>query len=198
MGPLQEISALLVQTFGTLYLLIVMLRFLLQLARADFYNPISQFAVKATNPILIPMRRVIPGVFGIDLASLLLALTIQFIVIEALAMIFGHSFLNPLSVLVWSVIGLLALTVDIFFWGLLIMIVSSWLAPQSSNPALLLIRQLIEPAMAPFRKLLPDMGGIDISPIFAFLAINIIQILINHLANAVGMGAGVRQLVIGI
>lgn len=198
MGPLQEIGTLIIQTLGSLYLLIIMLRFLLQLARADFYNPVSQFAVKATNPLLIPIRRVIPGVFGIDLASLILALFLQFVVIELCAIIIGYSFINPLHVILWATIGVLSLTANIYFWCLLVMVISSWVAPQSTNPALMLVRQLVEPVMEPFRKIMPDMGGIDISPIFAFLVLNVIQVLIKHLAAAAGMSAAVRSLVLGI
>ncbi len=198
MGPMQEIGTLIIQTLGSLYLLVVVLRFLLQLARADFYNPVSQFIVKATNPPLIPMRRVIPGVFGLDLAAIVLALVVQFVVIEASALVLGYAFINPLYVLVWSAIGVLSLTVTVYFWALLIMVITSWVAPHSSNPALMLVRQLVEPLMAPFRKLMPDMGGIDISPIFAFLAINVVQVLLRHLAAAAGMSGAVRNLVMGI
>ncbi|NIB39386.1 YggT family protein [Pseudomaricurvus alkylphenolicus] len=198
MGPLQEIGHLIVQTLGSLYLLIVMLRFLLQLARADFYNPISQFAVKATNPLLIPIRRVVPGIFGIDMSSLVLGLIIQILVFYLSAFIFQVGGANPVNVLVWSLVGLLSLVANIFFWGLLIMVIASWVAPHSQNPALLLVRQLVEPVMAPFRKLIPDMGGIDISPIFAFLALNVVQILIRHLAAATGMGPAVQQMILGI
>lgn len=198
MAPLQEIGTLIVQTLGSLYLLVVMLRFLLQQARADFYNPMSQFIVKATNPPLIPLRRVIPGVMGIDLASILLALVVQFLVIELGALILLGGLINPLIALMWSAVGLLALTANIYFWALLIMVIASWVAPQSSNPALRLVFQLVEPVMAPFRKLLPDMGGIDISPIFAFLALNVVQILIKYLAALAGMGGLAQQLVMGI
>ena len=198
MGPFEEIGTLLIQTIGSLYLFVVILRFLLQLARADFYNPISQFAVKATNPVLIPLRRVVPGVFGIDIASLILGLILQFVVIEVTALIQGFAFINPLSVLVWALIGMFSMIVTIFFWGLLVVVIASWIAPHSSNPALLLVRQLMEPMMAPFRKMLPDMGGIDISPIFAFLVLNVVQVLIKHLATAAGMGPAVRSLVMGI
>ncbi|GAB3111298.1 YggT family protein [Aestuariicella hydrocarbonica] len=198
MAPMQEIGTLIVQTLGSLYLLVVMLRFLLQLARADFYNPISQFIVKATNPLLIPLRRIVPGVMGLDLAALLLALLVQFVILELSALILGYGLINPLYAVMWSAIGILALTANIFFWGLLIMVITSWVAPHSSNPALMLVRQLVEPVMAPFRKLLPDMGGIDISPIFAFLALNVVQVLIKHLAASAGMSGAVSQLVMGI
>ena len=195
MGAMAEIGTYVIQTLGSLYLLIVMLRFLFQVVRADFYNPISQFMVKVTNPLLKPIRRVVPGVFGIDMASVLLALIIQWLAIQATALFLGYGFLNPLQMSSWSGIGLLSLTVNIFFWGMIIMIVVSWVAPQSHNPILLLLRQLVEPVMAPFRRVIPPMGGLDISPIFAFLTLNIINILIAHLADAVYLDT---KLVLGI
>jgi len=198
MGPMQEIGMLVIQTLGSMYLFIVVLRFMLQLARADFYNPISQFAIKATNPVLIPIRRVVPGMFGIDLASIALALIVHYAVIQLSALVLGAGIINPISVLIWALIGLLALTANLFFWGLLIMVICSWVAPQSQHPALMLLRQLVEPIMAPIRKIIPDMGGMDISPIFAFLALNVVQILIKALAQQAGMGGSISQLVIGI
>ncbi len=198
MGPMQEIGTLLIQTLGSLFLIVVLLRFLLQLARADFYNPLSQFVVKATNPLLIPLRRLIPGVMGIDVASLALALLVQLVLIEATALVLGVGFIGLLTVVVWGVIGVLSLVVNIYFWTLVVMVVASWVAPHSRHPALLLVRQLVEPVMAPFRRFLPDLGGIDISPIFAFLAISVVQILLRHLAAAVGLAGGAAQLVVGV
>jgi len=195
---MQEIGMLVIQTLGSMYLFIVVLRFMLQLARADFYNPLSQFAIKATNPVLIPIRRVVPGVFGIDIASVVLALLVHYLVIQLSALVIGAGLINPLTVITWAFIGLLALVANLFFWGLLIMVVSSWIAPQSQHPALSLLRQLLEPLMAPIRKIIPDMGGMDISPIFAFLALNVVQILIKALAQQAGIGGSVSQLVIGI
>ena len=198
MGPLQEIGTLLIQTLGSLFLIVVLLRFLLQLARADFYNPLSQFVVKATNPLLIPLRRAIPGVMGIDVASLVLALLVQLVAIEVTALVVGVGFIGLLTAVIWGVIGVVSLVANIYFWTLLIMVIASWVAPHSMHPALMLVRQLVEPVMAPFRRILPDLGGIDISPIFAFLALNVVQILIRHLAAAVGLGGGAAQLVVGI
>ncbi len=195
MGALAEIGVYLVQTLASLYLLIVMLRFLFQVVRADFYNPISQFVAKATNPLLMPLRRTIPGIMGLDIASLVLALAVQCLAIQALALMLGAGLLNPLHLLVWALIGTLSLVVNIFFWGMIIMIIVSWVAPHSHNPVLMLLQQLVEPAMAPFRKLLPPMGGLDLSPIFAFLALNVVKIVISHLAAASKLPA---QIVLGI
>ncbi|BFM18558.1 YggT family protein [Maricurvus nonylphenolicus] len=197
-GPMVEIGTLIIQTLGSLYLLVVMLRFLFQLVRADFYNPLSQFVVKATNPLLIPLRKVVPGIYGIDVASLILALIVQYIAIQLTAFVFGFGVINPIHVLMWAAVGILSLTANIFFWGLLIMVIASWVAPQSYNPALLLIRQLVEPVCTPFRRLIPPMGGLDISIIFAFLALNVVQILIKYLAGMVGINSQISHLVLGI
>lgn len=198
MGPMVEIGTLIIQTLGSLYLLVVMLRFLFQLVRADFYNPLSQFVVKATNPLLIPLRKVVPGIYGIDVASLILALIVQYVAIQLTAFVFGFGVINPIHVLMWAAVGILSLTANIFFWGLLIMVIASWVAPQSYNPALLLVRQLVEPVCTPFRRLIPPMGGLDISIIFAFLALNVVQILIKYLAGMVGINNQISHLVLGI
>ncbi|MGH1372292.1 MAG: YggT family protein [Cellvibrionaceae bacterium] len=198
MGPLQEIGTLILQTLGSLYLMVVMLRFLLQVARADFYNPMSQFIVKATNPVVIPVRRVVPGVLGVDIASIVIALALLFGLIELSELVIQGQLQNPLLVLFWSLIGCVGLIANIYFYGLIIMVIASWVAPQSSNPALILIHQLIEPVMSPIRKILPDMGGIDISPIFAFLLLKVGFVLIDAAATYFHMSLFSRYLVLGI
>lgn len=194
-NPLVQIAQLLISTLAGLYLTVIVLRFLLQLVRADFYNPVSQFVVKATNPLLLPLRKVIPGVFGLDMASIVLALLFHALVITALALILHNSFVPPLALALWSLVGTLAVTLNVFFWGMIIMIVVSWVAPQSYNPVLLLLRQLVEPLMAPFRKILPPMGGLDLSPILAFLSLGVLDIVVKYLAYQVGLAPA---LVIGI
>lgn len=138
MSTLQQIGILIVSTLGSLYLIIIVLRFLLQLARADFYNPISQFIAKATNPLLLPLRRVIPGVFGLDMASVILAIVFHWVIIEIMAAMLGAFLFNPADALGWAVIGLLSLVLNIYFFALIVMIIASWVAPGSYNPVLML------------------------------------------------------------
>lgn len=195
MGTGGEVVRYLVQALGSLYLLVVLLRLLLQLARADFYNDISQFVVKATNPLLRPMRRAIPSIGRLDTASVVLALLIQVIATALLITVMGFSIPNPLLLVLWGAVGILSLLVKFFFWALIAMIIVSWIAPGSRHPALILLYQLLEPVMAPIRKLLPPMGGLDFSPILMFLLINVIEILINGLARELQLPAG---LVLGI
>lgn len=178
MNGLNTAAIYILQTLGSLYLLIVLLRFVLQLVRADFYNPLSQFAVKATQSLLKPLRRIIPGFGGLDLASLLLAILVQ-LVIMGLTLLLAYGTLgNPLQLLVWAVIGVTSLFLKIFFFALIISVILSWVAPGSYNPGAQLVNQICEPLLAPFRKLLPSLGGLDISPIFAFIAINLIDMLV--------------------
>lgn len=187
MNAINEILVYLVQTLLSLYLVTMLLRFLLQVVRADFYNPISQFIVKVTNPLVIPLRRVIPGLGGIDVSSLLLALLLQLAAIVALLLINGLSPPGVFLLLAWSVLGVLGLLVNIYFFALLAMIILSWVAAGSRHPAIYLLYQITEPVMAPFRKVLPPMGGLDLSPILVFVLINIIQIALRHLAQGVGL-----------
>jgi len=187
MGAMNEIFGYLAQTVLSLYLLAMLLRFLLQLVRADFYNPICQFLVKITNPVVVPARRVVPGIGGIDMASLLLALLLQLAGIVALLLINGLGLPNILLLLVWSALGVVGLLVNIYFFALLAMIILSWIAPGSNQPAVYLLHQITEPVMAPFRKVLPAMGGMDFSPILLFIVINIIQIALRHMAAGVGL-----------
>lgn len=195
MGAATEIFTYLVQTLLSLYLVAMLLRFLLQLVRADFYNPISQFLVKVTNPLVLPLRKVVPGYGGMDVASLLLALLIQALAIVSLLALYGAGFPNVLQIIVWSVLGLIGLLVNIYFFALLAMIILSWVAPGSGHPAIHLLYQITEPVMAPFRKVLPSAGGIDFSPILVFILINVIQIALRHMAASVGLHSA---LVIGL
>ncbi|MDO6805862.1 YggT family protein, partial [Wenyingzhuangia sp. 1_MG-2023] len=96
---------LLVNTIGSMVLLIFLLRFLLQLVRADFYNPISQFILRFSNPLLVPLRRVIPGFGGLDIASLVLTYLAQLLLMVAILMIAGQFMLPWGYLLVWALIG---------------------------------------------------------------------------------------------
>jgi YggT family protein len=187
MGAISEILGYLLQTFLSLYLLAMLLRFLLQMVRADFYNPISQFMVKITNPLVLPARRVIPGAGGYDLATLLLVLVLQMLGITALLLLNNLPIPNLLLLLVWALLGVVGLLVNVYFFALLAMIILSWVAPGSRHPAILLVLQLTEPVMAPVRRLLPPMGGLDLSPIALFILINIVQIALRHAALNVGL-----------
>lgn len=175
MSGLNGAAIFVIQTLGSLYLLIVLLRFILQLVRANFYNPLCQFIVKATQPLLKPLRRVIPSLFGLDMSSLVLAILVQLALMALTLLLTYGTTGNFIQLLIWAIIGVTALFLKIFFFALIISVILSWVAPGSHNPGAELVNQICEPALAPFRRLLPNLGGLDISPIFAFIVIQLLQ-----------------------
>lgn len=181
-----EIGLMIVNTISGLFLFVVVLRFLLQAARADFYNPISQFIVKVTNPLLLPVRKVVPGLGGYDMASLVLAVIVQLVTICATLALIGFWPLPYLNVAIWSLLGTVGIFLDLYFWGLLAIIIISWIAPNNPNPAIELLKQIIEPIMKPIRDRMPDMGGIDLSPIIVILLIRVFETLLRGFAGAAG------------
>lgn len=162
--------------FG-LYILAVLLRFLLQLVRADFYNPLSQFLVKVTNPPLRPLRRIIPGVGGIDFASLVLLLALQMLELFLIGVSVGQQVSLP-ALIVGSVAELINLLLNVYIVGILIQVILSWVNPHSYNPAVSLLYRINEPVLAPARRVIPSISGIDLSPVLALLALQLMKILI--------------------
>lgn len=171
---INDAAIFIIQTLGSLYLLIVLMRFILQLVRANFYNPLCQFVMKATQPLLKPLRRVIPSLFGLDMSSLVLALLLQILLFMVILMLNGYQAFTPL-LLPWGLIGIFSLFLKIIFWSMIISVILSWVAPGSRSPGAELVAQITEPVLAPFRRLIPNLGGLDISPIFAFIAIQLLQ-----------------------
>ena len=191
MNAFAQAGTYLVQTLGSVYLLIVMLRFLLQLLRADFQNPISQFVIKATHIPSRPIRKLLPTYRTFDGATLVLAIMVQWLVIQLTATINGASIIHPGHAISWSVLGIISLVLNIYFYGLLAVIILSWVAPYNNHPAIALLYQIIEPVTAPFRRLIPPLGGLDLSPIFMFLVIGMLQRFVNALAHSMLLPAAV-------
>lgn len=182
---LYQIIRLLINTLGGLYLTAVILRFLLQLSKADFYNPISQALVRVTNPAIKPLRRIVPGFFGIDVASLILAVIVKLAMILVLFFVQeGNTNFSVSLALPYSLLGVVITIFNIYFLTFIASIVFSWIAPGSYQPAIVLINQIVEPIFIPFRRLLPPMGGIDFSPILIFLAFNVVKIVLIALAKS--------------
>lgn len=188
MSAIAGIFSDIINTLLGLYATIVMLRFILQLVKADFYNPISQGIVKMTSPILVPLRRAIPGLWGLDLAALVLVLAIHLITVSLTTALHGFNPFDNLGILaVYSLLKLVTGFMNVFTFCLVASIVLSFVAPMSNHPAAILVYQIAEPMMAPFRKIIPPMGGIDISPIFVFLALGVIIKVIAILAGGMGI-----------
>lgn len=198
-GSFGQALVLLINSIGGLYILAVLLRFLLQAARADFYNPVTQAIVKITAPLVNPLRRIIPGYRGFDFASLVLALLLNCIATALMITASGFALVPIGTIISWSFVGLVAFILNIYFWSLLISVIASFIAPFSGHPILLLIHQLLDPLYKRVRGIIPAMGGLDFSPLFLFLGIQILEILVvNTLAQNLRMTAQVTRVVIGI
>lgn len=181
----------LIQTFSSLYLIIMLLRFLMQASRVDYYNPICQAVVKLTDPPVKPLKKILPAVRGVDFATLIVALVIQLLAVCLVMMISGGYIFHPAYV-AWSMVGVVSTIFDIYFFALIVMVIASWIAPYSNHPAMALVHQLTEPVCAPARKLLPPMGGLDFSIILVFVAITLIDnyLVIRPLAIMLGIPQG--------
>lgn len=170
-------GAFLVQTLFGLYIAAVMLRFLLAVSRADFYNPVSQFLVKVTNPPLLPLRRIIPSVKGIDLAALVLMLVLQAVELMLAGAIRGVGF-HPAGLTVLSLAELLSLLFQIYFFTILIQVILSWVSPGAHNPVIGLLYGINEPLLSRARRILPPIHGFDLSPIVVMIFLQLLAILL--------------------
>ena len=199
MGVLGSTTALLFNTLGGLYLLAILLRFLLQVARADFYNPVSQAIVRITDPLVRIFRKIIPGYKGVDFSCLVLALIIEAIAICGLIFLYGGSMPSVAFIITWSFVGILYFMINIYYYAIIASIIMSFVMMFSGStnphPLLRLIWQLTEPVMAPIKKVIPSMGGLDFSPILIFVGIGLIQ---NVLVQTFGITEQLAAVVIGI
>lgn len=171
-------SVWLINALFGMYILAVMLRFLFQWVRADFSNPISQFIYKVTNPPLMPLRRFIPGFRGLDTPALVLVIVLQCIALLIVGFFPGVPLPTFPGVILWSIAELLSLWINIYIVGIAIIAIISWINPAGYNPIVGLISQVINPVMRPFRRLIPPMSGLDLSPMFAFFVLMFIKLAV--------------------
>lgn len=168
----------LISTVTDLYVTAILLRLLLQWVKADFYNPLSQFLVKVTNPVLVPARRLIPSMGKLDTASVVVMLLLELLQLVIISLLsktdFGFQFL-----LLFAVRKLLVALLLTYFVLIIARVIISWLANQSRHPLIPLIYQLTEPVLRPINKLLPSLGGIDLSPLIALIALRALLLLLG-------------------
>jgi YggT family protein len=180
-----------VQTLCGLIVLALNLRFLMQISRANYYNPIAQGLVKATTPLNSPFPAVLPVIGRIDLANLMAAWVCQTLgIVLTMLLATGTPFM-PVYLL-WSVVAIIASVLNLYFFALLILVIASWLAPYSANPALELVREITEPICAPVRRVIPALGGLDFSIIVIFIGLSLLEnnLLVRPLAALLNMPRG--------
>ena len=162
----------------SLYLLVLLLRFWMPWLRADFRNPLAQGILRITSPLVIPVRRIVPSFGRLDTATILVAFVVQYLTIVLLLLILKTSAgMGPIAVT--ALVKLTVLSVYLFVYAIFIRIILSWISPGSYNPATTIITTLTEPVLRPIRRLIPAMGGFDISPIFAIILLIAVTIVVN-------------------
>jgi len=178
-----------IDTLFSLYILAVLLRFLLQWCGAEFYNPISQFLVKATHPPLRLLRRFVPPIGKIDTSSLVLVLTLQMLSDFSILLLKGVS-ISFAALTILSITQLVSLLINIFIFSVFASALLSWLNPGTFNAASSILHSLTEPLLNICRKFIPDFGGIDLSPLAALLLLQLAKMILlpplHQLANLIG------------
>ena len=159
-----------VNALTSLYLLVLLLRFWLPWLRADFRNPLAQGILKLTSPVIIPLRRIVPSFGRLDTATILVAFVVQYLGILLILLILGAT--AEFSVIATTaIVKLVLLSVNLFMFAIFVRIILSWISSGQYNPATAIITTLTEPLLRPVRRLIPALGGFDISPIFVIIAL---------------------------
>lgn len=178
MNPLSNAGVFLVSTIFGMYILAVMLRLILQMVRADFYNPVSRFIVKITNPPLKPLRRFIPGFAGFDVASIIVMMTLQMLEFFIITLLRNFPTPDILGLALYAFVELITLGFYVFLFSIFILALLSWVNPGQYNPINNLLSQITEPVLRPARKILPPMSGMDLSPLLAMVGLWLIKLLL--------------------
>ena len=190
-GSFIQAAVFLIEIFFGLYILAVLLRYLLARVRADFYNPLSQFLVKITNPAIKPLRRLIPGYLGVDWPSIVLLLLVQGLEIILISLAaYGH-IPSPIGLLVLTVAYLLKEVIYVYMFIIIIQIIISWVNPGAYNPITVIMHQLSEPVLKPVRRLIPSAGGFDFSPMVIIIGMQLLIILLVSPLMNLGRGLSI-------
>jgi len=168
----------LVGTLMDLYIVAIMLRLMLQWVRADFYNPLCQFLVKITNPALVPARRLLPSIGRLDTASVVLMLLLELIQLIIINQISQSGFDYPFMFL-FAIKKLLLAYLLTNFVLVIARVVISWIGTHARHPLLPLVYQLTEPLFRPFRRLIPPIAGMDLSPLFVLITLRFLLLLLG-------------------
>lgn len=172
---MQSALLFLVKTITDLYLLTFLLRFIMQWVRASYYNPFAQFVLKVTNPLVVPARRILPSVAGLDMPTLAVLFVLEVLVTWLLFALLGVS-PGVAELLLSSALRLVALVLWFYTVGAFIYVILSWFGDRGRNPLGAILTELIDPILRPARRLLPPIGGLDLSPLVVILLLQAAQI----------------------
>ena len=168
-----------VETLLSLALFVTLARLLLQWVRADFRNPLCQAVVRLTNPLIMPLRRVLPPVRRIDTASVVAVLLVATLDVAVISALRGLELPPPLT---WTRLALTEIARTLlwtYFYAIFLYALLSLIAPGGYSPLQSVLASLCEPVLRPFRRFIPSVAGLDLSPMWAIIAIQAILILLR-------------------
>ena len=186
---MSEATIYLVKAICDLLTIAIILNFFFRLFRVDYYNPLVRGIVSIVDPPIRLVRVFLKPFYNLDLSSILVSVIIQSLSFYLIALT-GAITSSPVSLILWSFYSILLISLKMLFWAMLVGIIISWVAPLSRHPAVSLMLQLSEPIFKPFRFILPPMGGLDFSPILAFIFLNFLQVLAKNIALEAGIPMG--------
>lgn len=175
---MQSALIFILRTLFDLYVLVFVLRLLLQWVRVDTRNPFVQFVLLVTNPLVMPLRRLLPPLGRLDSATLMALLGLQMLGTVVLAQVGCIGKPGIVPILLLTVLGIVRLILTVYFWTIIIYAVLSWVSPGGYNPGAALVSSLAEPLLKPVRRVIPMIGGLDLSPIFLLIALQALMMLL--------------------
>lgn len=167
-----------IDALTSLYILLLLLRLVFPFVRVNFRNVLAQGIMRMTTPPVVPLRRIIPPIGRVDTATLVVALAIQSAAVMLIVTLYGMP-LVPWAVALATAIKLVVLFIHLFAFAIIIRVILGWVAPQQHNPATEIVGSLSEPVLAPLRRVIPSVGGMDISPIFVIIGLFALGIFIG-------------------
>lgn len=171
----------LVDSLLTIYLYALILRFVMQLVRADFRNQFAHFVVVVTNPVIMPLRRILPPIGKVDTASVLAILIVTAAKLAILSLIGGSRVLDPFAFSIALLFDLVMTFIKFFTGAILVYALLSWVVPAGYNPVMALLESVCAPVLRPFRRLIPPIANVDLSALWALLALGVLGILVAQL-----------------
>lgn len=166
----------LIRTIADLYVMVVLVRFLLQYFRADFRNPVAQAILQVTSPLIVPVRKLVPAIGKLDTATIAVAVAVEVLFVLLFYGLVGLP-PNPLWIAIYALIRTVMLTIRVLIFAIFISVILSWIST-GYNPAVAMISALSEPILRPFRRFVPLLGGLDLSPLVALLLLSALNILV--------------------
>lgn len=185
---MQNALTFIIRTLVDLYIITFVLRLILQWVRADFRNPLTQFVLTVTNPLVIPLRRIVPPVRGFDTATFLVLLLLELVVTLGLIKLTCIGNPDVIQLVSLTILRLAYLVLRVYLFVILIYVLLSWISPGGYHPIANLLSAIAEPVLRPFRNFIPLIGGIDLSPLFALIAIQAVTMILPIGSVVAGMG----------